>query len=139
MEFKGNMDEKREYIVAIIFNLILLFVFNNLLNWHVNFVTSALTNILWIINLSISIAILGNALLLIYHPNLFRHVMKTVINIFAFIAAFFLYMTFPFNFNNFYLYWTLNILLVIIMVVLAISIIVEIVYLLRRPDEILEH
>lgn len=139
MDKIGNLEEKREYVIAIIFNLILLFVFNNLLNWQFNFVTSALTNILWIINLSISIAILGNALLLIYHPNLFRHVMKTVINIFAFIAAFILYLTFPFNFNNFYLYWTLNILLVIIMVVLAISIIVEIVYLLRRPDEILEH
>ena len=129
-----NLDEKREYTVAIIFNLILLYIFNNLLYWHVNFLTNALVNILWIINLSISIAILGNALLLIYHPKLFRHVMKTVINIFAFIAVFILYVTFPFNFNDFYLYWTMNTLLAIIMVGLAISIIIEFVYLLRRPE-----
>ena len=131
----GNLDEKREYVIAIIFNLILLYLFNNLINWHINFVTNALTDILWIINLSITIAILGNALLLIYHPNLFRHVMKTIINIFALVAVFFLYTTFPFNLNNSYLYWTLNILLVIIMVGLAISIIVELIYLLRRPEE----
>ena len=131
----GNLDEKREYVIAIIFNLILLYVFNNLLNWHINFVTNALTDILWIINLSITIAILGNALLLIYHPNLFRHVMKTIINIFALVAVVLLYTTFPFNLNNSYLYWTLNILLVIIMVGLAISIIVELIYLLRRPEE----
>ena len=134
MEKLGNLDEKREYVIAIIFNLILLYIFNNLLNLHINFVTSAFNNILWIINLSITIAIIGNALLLIYHPNLFRHLMKTIINIFAFIAVFFLYVTFPFNFNNFYLYWILNILLLIIMVGLAISIIVEFVYLLRRPE-----
>lgn len=133
MKNNGNLEEKREYAIAIIFNLILLYIFNNLINWHINFVTNALINILWIINLSITIAIVGNALLLLYHPNLFRHVMKTIINIFAFIAVFFLYVTFPFNFNNFYLYWTLNILLVIIMVGLGISIIVEFVYLLRRP------
>ena len=134
MEKLGNLDEKREYVIAIIFNLILLYIFNNLLNLHINFVTSAFNNILWIINLSITIAIIGNALLLIYHPNLFRHLMKTIINIFAFIAVFFLYGTFPFNFNNIYLYWILNILLLIIMVGLAISIIVEFVYLLRRPE-----
>ncbi len=134
MEKIGNSEEKREYVIAIIFNLILLYVFNNLFNWHINFVTSALINILWIINLSITVSILGNALLLIYHPNLFRHVMKTIINIFAFVAVFFLYVTFPFNFSNFYLYWTLNILLFIIMVGLAISIIVELVYLLRRSE-----
>ena len=131
----GNLDEKREYVIAIIFNLILLYLFNNLINWHINFVTNALTDILWIINLSITIAILGNALLLIYHPNLFRHVMKTLINIFALVAVVLLYTTFPFNLNNSYLYWTLNILLVIIMVGLAISIIVELIYLLRRPEE----
>ena len=130
------VEEKRGYVVAIIFNLIFLYVFNNLLNWHVYFVTTALNSVLWIINLSIIVAVIGNALLMLYNPEFFRHVMTTIINIFAFVAIFFLYNVFPFNFNNFYIYWGLNILLIILMIVLAISIIIELYYLMTRKPKI---
>jgi hypothetical protein len=128
-------EEKRGYVVAIIVNLILLYIFNNLINWHVNFVTNALNNVLWIINLSIIVAVIGNALLLLYNPELFRHVMTTIINIFAFVAVFLLYMVFPFNLNNFYIYWGLYILLIILMIGLAISIIIELYYLMTGKQK----
>jgi hypothetical protein len=128
--------EKSEYVIAIIVNLILLYVFNNLLNWHVYFITNALNEVLWIINLSIIAAIIGNALLLSYNPEWFRHVMKTILNIFAFVAVYFLYKVFPFNFNNPSLNWGLNILLILIMIGLAIAIIVEFYYLLTRKTKL---
>jgi hypothetical protein len=133
---KKYRQEKTGYVVAIIFNLILLYLFNNLLTWHVYFVTNALNSVLWIINFSIIVAVIGNALLLLYNPELFRHLMTTIINIFAFVAIFFLYKVFPFNFNNFYIYWGLNILLIMIMIGLAISIIVELYYLMTRISKI---
>lgn len=116
-------------------NLILLYVFNNLLNWHVYFITDALNEVLWIINLSLIAAIIGNALLLWYNPEWFRHLMKTILNIFAFVAVYFLYHVFPFNFNNPSLNWGLNILLILVMIGLAIAIIVEIfIQLTGRPE-----
>ena len=131
---KKERSKKSDYIISIIFNLVLLYVFNNLLNWHVYFVTNALNSVLWIINLSIIATIIVNALLLLYDPDWFRHFMKIFLNIFAFIAVYFLFTVFPFNFNNFYINWGLKILLIVGMIGIAIAIIEEIYLLItRRP------
>jgi len=46
MWFSVERDRKKErsgeYIGTIIVNLIFLYIFNNLLNWHIYFVTNAL-------------------------------------------------------------------------------------------------
>ena len=136
MEFKGNMDEKREYIVAIIFNLILLFVFNNLLNWHVYFITSTFNEVLWIINLSIVVTIIGNFFMLLYRPDWFRHVTKIFLNIVAFAAVYIVYKVFPFNFNNAFLNWGLSALLILAMIGIVIAIIVEIYLLITKKPKL---
>jgi len=125
-----KMEEKTEYGFAIIVNVILLYIFNNLLNWHVYFVTTALNDVLWIINLSIIATIIGNFLMLVYHPNWFRHVMKVILNIFAFAAVYFLYIVFPFNFSNAFLNGGLAVLLILGMVGLVIATIVELFLLI---------
>ena len=85
-----------------------------------------LYEILWIVNLSIIAAIIGNILLLVYHPEWFRHIGRIILNIFAFIAVYFLYKVFPFNFNNFILNTGLSILLLLLgLIGLFIAIIVE--------------
>ena len=125
---------KSEYVTAIIFNLIFWYIVNNLLNWHIYFITNALNEVLWIVNLSIIAAIIGNALLLLYDPERFRHVMKIILNIFAFIAVYFVYVVFPFNFYNSFYNWGFSILLILAMIGIVIAIIVEIYLLLTgRP------
>lgn len=136
MENKNKKHRKSEYIFAIIFNLIFLYIVNNLLNWNIYFITNALNEVLWIINLSIIAAIIGNALLLAYNPEWFRHVIKIIMNLFAFISTYFVYTVFPFNFNNSFLNWGLNIFLILIMIGIAIAIIVEFYFLVTRKSDI---
>lgn len=130
---KGS--RKAEYIAAIIFNLIFLYIVNNLLNWNIYFITSALNEVLWIINLSIIVAIIGNALFLVYNPDWFRHIIKTIINIIALISTYFVYIVFPFDFYNSFINWGLSIFLILIMIGIAIAIIVEFYYLVSGRSD----
>jgi len=132
---KGDKNKKSEYIGAIIANIILLYIFNNLLNWHIYFITNALNDILWIINLSITAVIIGNTIFLIYNPKWFHHIMKIILNIFAFVAVYFIYTVFPFNFNLFLIDWSVIIALIFIMVGIAIATIIELFFLIIRKVE----
>lgn len=69
MENKKERNKKAEYIAAVIFNLIFLFIVNNLLNWNIYFITTALNEVLWIVNLSIIAAIIGMLCCLPTIPN----------------------------------------------------------------------
>jgi hypothetical protein len=124
---KSSTEEskKSEYIVAIIVNLIGFYIFNNLLNWHIYFVTNAFNEVLWIINLSITVAIIGNVLLLLYSPERLRHGVKIIINIISFIAVYIVWKVFPFNFYNSFYNWLFGILLILALIGIAIAIIVE--------------
>jgi hypothetical protein len=129
LERNIKREQKSEYFVAIIFNIIFLYIVNNLLNWQVYFITNSFNEVLWIINLSIIISIIGNIVLLLYSPERFRHVMKIILNIVSFIAVYFVYIVFPFNFYNSFYDWGFSILLILAMIGIIIAIIVEI-YLL---------
>jgi len=118
-------EEKSEYIIAIIVNLIGLYIVNNLLNWHIYFVTNAFNEVLWIINFSIVASIIGNALLLLYSPVRFRHLVKIIINVISFIAVYIVWKVFPFNFYNSFYNWGFNIFLILIMIAIIIATIVE--------------
>jgi len=117
--------KKSEYIIAIVINIILLYIFNNLLNWQVYFITNTLNDILWIINLSIIAAIIGNAILLIYSPEWLHHIMKIILNSFAVIALYFIYTVFPFSFNSFLIDWCVVIALIFVMVGVILATIIE--------------
>lgn len=132
---KKEKSRKSEYIVAIIFGLIFLYIVNNLLNWNIYFITSALNQVLWIINLSIIITIVGNILLIAYDPQWLRHVVRIIINIINLISAYFVYIVFPFNFFNSFINWGLSILLILIMIGIAIAIVVEFYFLVGRRED----
>jgi len=138
MERNLSMERNGEYVAAIIVNFILLYIFNNLLKWNVYFVTSAFTEVLWIINLSIAVAIIGNFLMLIYRPEWFRHVTKIVLNVVAFVAVYFVYIVFPFNFNNSFLNWGLAALFILAMIGIIIATIVEIYLLVTGKSKLRE-
>ncbi len=127
---KNKNSKKSEYIGAIVVNIILLYIFNNLLNWQVYFITNALNEILWIINIAIIVTIIGNIMFLIFNPEWFRHIIKIIMNIFAFTAVYSIYSVFPFNFSSFLIDWSVTIALIFIMVGIVIATIFELFFLI---------
>lgn len=131
---RGLLEEKpvkkSEYIFSIIANLILLYIANNLLNWNISFITDVFTQVLWIINLSIVVTILGNVMFLVYDPSWFRHLTKAVMNTFGFIVTYTLYIVFPFSFSQSYTVFAVKLALIIIMVLLVLTVAFEIFKLL---------
>ncbi len=132
---RDKKGRKSEYIAAIVVNIILLYIFNNLINWHVYFITNALNDILWIINAAIIVTIIGNIVLLVYNPGWFRHIMKIILNIVAIIAVYNIFTVFPFNFSSFLIDWSVTIALIFIMVGITIATIVELFFLIIGRDK----
>jgi len=125
---------KAGFIAAIIINLIFLFIFNSLPNWHVSFLTSAYSGILWAINLSIGATIIANILFLVYGTGWFRHLVQLILNIIALFVIYLIYAVFPFNFTGAAWDHWVKIILIILMACLGIATIVELVKFLRRKD-----
>ena len=118
---------RSEYIFGIIINLILFYIANNILNWNLSFIAPSFSQVLWAINLAIVVTIIGNIFLIIYSVPWFRHLVKAVMNIFGFIAAYIFYTVFPLIFSQSYLVVLAKIILILILVVSFLSIIFEIV------------
>ncbi len=127
---KSIKDEKQvhtsEFIIAIIVNLIFLYIFNNLLNWHINFITTNFQNVLPIINLALGFTIIVNILYIIYHPKWLRDSLQIIINILGFLVIYSLYTVFPFTFNQILITYGLK----FVLIVLMIGVIVATVYLI---------
>ena len=136
MERNRKREEKSGYFVNIIFSLIFFYIVNNLLNWHIYFITSAFNEVLWIINLSILVTIIGNGLLLLYSPIRFMHAVKIIINIISFIAVYIVYKVFPFNFYNSFYNWGFNILLILGLIGIVIATIIEMYLLITRKQKL---
>lgn len=130
------MERNGEYVGAIIVSFIFLYIVNNLINWHVYFITSAFNDVLWIINLSIAVNIVGNFFMLIYRPEWFRHVTKIILNIVAFVAVYLVYIVFPFNFSNSFFNWAWAALLILAMIGIIIASIVEIYLLITGKPKL---
>ncbi len=130
---RRKKSRKAEYVGAIIINAILIFVFNNLLNWGVTFLTPDFANVLWAFNLSLGATIAGNFLLLLYDPARLRHFVRAILNVFGFIAVFTLNSVFPFDVSP---VWqlALRIAFIVGMVAIGIAFIVELVLLALRKD-----
>ena len=136
MERNRKREEKWGYFGTIIFSLIFYYIVNNLLNWHIYFITSAFNEVLWIINLSILATIIGNGVLILYSPIRFMHAVKIIINIISFIAVYIVYKVFPFNFYNSFYNWGFNILLILGLIGILIAILVEIYLLIAKKQKL---
>jgi hypothetical protein len=130
--FKEKKVKRSEYIFAVSANLIILYIANNLLNWNLSFISASFSQVLWAINLTIGITILGNILFLIYNPPWFRHLMKAVMNFFAFIATYIFYIIFPLSFSQFYIVFAFKFALIVAMIILILSIAFELVKMFFR-------
>jgi hypothetical protein len=114
----------RSYIIAIAISIILLYTFNNLLNIYVPWIPSdfskffwnVLNNVynhveiphlskafmqcLWAINIALSFSIIGNFLLLVFRPRWFQYLIRAIIFGLGILAAYVVYVIYPFNFDG---------------------------------------
>jgi len=120
---------RASFVVAIIVNLILIYIVNQVPNWDISFITSSWSETLWILNLSLVVTIIGNFLFLFYHRQWFLSLAQIVMNVFVFWAVLTLYNVFPFTFSQSYMVFVTWLVLILIMVGVFISIIVEMVKL----------
>jgi len=124
-EFKNS-----EFIGAIIVNIIILYIVNNLLGWKISFIAPTWTQVLFILNLSIVANILANIGFLIYQRGWFRSLAQIILNIIGFVVAYVFYVVFPFIIQTEWIAIALKILIILAMVAFVIATIVEVLRLI---------
>lgn len=129
---KEKKAKTSEFIGAIIVNIIVLYVVNNLLSWHLGFILPSFKDVLWILNISIGATIIANIIFLLYHPGWFRSIVQIILNILGFLVCYYLYTIFPFIFSHASYTIVLKILLILGMVGVIIASIVEVLRLISR-------
>jgi hypothetical protein len=127
------------YVVAVIINAALLYLINARPGWQTwDVLTADFLTVLWIINLSLSLSLIANALYLVYDAPWFRAMCELVLAVVSLIVAVRVYQVFPFDFTAFAYAWTVlaRVVLVIAMFGSAIAIIVQFVGLIRAAVRI---
>ncbi len=131
---KSKPNKASGYIAAIVINIVLLFVFNNLLKWGVPFLTPAYSGVLWAINLSLGATIAANFLFLVYDAGWFRHLVQLALNVIALLVVFLIYSIYPFTFvAEAWSQWV-RIGLIVVMAFIGIGIIVELFQAIFKRD-----
>jgi hypothetical protein len=120
---------RSSFIAAIIANIILYYIVNQIPYWNISFITPAWGSVLWAVNLSIVVSILGNIILLIYYRQWFRSIVKALMNVFVIYAIWVLYQIFPFNFTTPGLNLAVQIALIVLLILVMIATLVEIIKL----------
>lgn len=118
------------YVAAIIANLVVLYVFHNLLRWSVPFLTEDWNAVLPYVDLSIWATMAANAMWLFYDARWFRRLVQIGLNVLGFRVMWAMYTIFPFQFELYPVEQGLRIAFLAAMVGLAIGTVVEIVSLL---------
>lgn len=130
--FEEKDASKSEFIVAIIVNIIILYIVNNVLSWNLSFITSSFQDVLWIFNISICATIIANLIFLAYHPGWFRSLVKIILNTLAFLVCYYLYTIFPFIFSQVAYTIILKMVLFVGMVALLIASLIEVLRLIYK-------
>lgn len=136
-DFWKKLSKEKEaktsgFVAAIIFNIIVWYVVNNILSWNLGFIAPSFQDVLWIFNISIIATIIANILFLVYHPGWFRSIIQIILNILGFLVCYYLFTIFPFTFSQEAYSLVLQILLVLGMIALIIASLVEVVRLIMR-------
>jgi hypothetical protein len=125
---------KLRYVAAIVINVILIWVFANLLNWGVPFLTSDYSRVLWAIDMSLGATIFVNILFLMFDPGWFRHLMQVVLNIISLIVGLIIFKIYPFTFaGESWAIW-IKVALIAVCAGIGIGAIVEFVLFILRKE-----
>ena len=95
----SSETRRRGYLVAIIVNVVLLYCAENVLKWNLPWFTPAWADVVWAINLSLVGSIVGNAVLVVNDAALIKRLVEMITTGLALVAAYWIYMIFPFDFG----------------------------------------
>jgi hypothetical protein len=101
--------------IAMAVNIVLLYVLNNLRYMNITVITKEFTSCLWVINLSLSLSLIGNFIFLLYRPKWFFYLVQIILSALAIFAVYLVYTLFPFNLSAGNLENALKILLILVM------------------------
>ncbi len=111
------------YVIAVVVNLVLLFVANNLLAWGwIPFLTDGFEQLLPIVSLSLVVGAGANFAFIFYNARWFRSVgqiVQNVVSLFVIVATL---KVFPFDFSPYRINWTAIVRVVLILAGFAVAI-----------------
>ncbi len=137
------------YLINIAISIVLLYILNNLLNLYVPWIpgdfskffwnilnnvynhveiphlSKAFVQCLWAINFFLGFSIIGNFILILYHPRWFHHLVQAFLAGLAILAFFVVYAIYPFNFDNSAINTAIRVVLIIVMVGLGVGLLSE--------------
>ena len=127
------------YAIAVVANLVLLFIVNNLLAWGwIPFLTDDFEQLLPIVSLSFVVGAIANFAFIFYNARWFRsagQIVQNVVSLFVIVATL---KVFPFDFSPYSINWetVTRVVLILSGVAVAIGLIAEVVKLIRAlvPD-----
>lgn len=127
--------QKSQFIAAVIVNLIILYIANNLLNWNLSFIDNSFLQVLGILNIFLIAAILVNFLFIFYSKSWFRNLLLIPVDLLGLATAYTLFSIFPFIINNIILEYLLKLILLVFIIGSFISLVVHIIkFILRILD-----
>ena len=132
MEKQATSGKKFGYILSMIINAAMIYVFENLLAWNIPFLTPAYAGVLWAIRLSLSASIFVNFVYIFFDVNWFHSLMQAVLNCFSWISIYFIYTIFPFEFNMPIMTQAVKIGLFVLLILIPIGTLVELIQFVRK-------
>jgi hypothetical protein len=119
--------QKSQFIAAVIVNLVILYIANNLINWNLSFIDNSFLQVLGILNIFLISAIVVNFLFIFYSKGWFRNLLLIPVDLLGLVTAYTLFMVFPFIINNLILEYLLKFILLVFIIGSFISLLVHIV------------
>ncbi len=133
---KPPKRHRGEAIWSIIWNLIFLYIINNVPEWDLPFINDRYDTVLWILNINLVLQIIGWALILFLDFHWLWHLIRMVLDGASLVVLLVLYFLYPFDFSAMGGWTWLDIILPIIfiigMVASAIGVVVHLFKLIFR-------
>ncbi len=87
------------YIASAVFSGVFLWVMNQLPVWKPWFLLDSYSEVLWAINMSLTVQIVLNLVLIFFHPLFFHYLIQTVFNLVSIVALVWIIRIFPVDFS----------------------------------------
>lgn len=126
------------YAIALLVNLALLWVVHQYpvwIPWLGGVVTERFADVVWAIDLSIWVQIIGNGILIAIHPRILRRILDLVSTAFGALSMYVTWSVYPFEFDRLVagLDGIVVVLMILILVALGLALVANVVRVIATP------